>query len=364
MNLPIRRLSGLGALVLLSIAPACTPKGADDSGSVTAPIVMSNLPADGATDVARNGTISATFSEAMDPSTLTTSFTLASGDPAVAVEGTVITTDLMAVFWPSVHLDSNTDYVATISTGAMSSAAVPLAADYSWSFTTGDSLEPGLPVNLGSAADFVILAKSGVSTVPTSAVTGDIGLSPAAASYITGFSLSVDASTTFATSSQVTGRVYAADYADPTPARLTMAVSDMELAFTDAAGRAPDTTELGAGNIGSMTLGPGVYRWGTGLLVPTDLTLSGSSTDVWVFQVAQDLTFSGGVQVILAGGALPENVFWQVAGQVDLGTSSHLQGSVLTQTAIHLETGASVDGRLLAQTAVDIDGSTVVAPAH
>jgi hypothetical protein len=152
------------------------------------------------------------------------------------------------------------------------------------------------PVNLGTAGAYAILAKSGISSVPTSAVTGNLGVSPASATFITGFSLTEDATNVFSTSPQVTGKAYASDYASPTPGNLTRAVSDMELAFTDAAGRAPDPTELGAGNIGGMTIAPGVYQWGTGLLIPTDVTLSGSATDVWIFQIAQDLDGSTVVQ--------------------------------------------------------------------
>ncbi len=161
----------------------------------------------------------------------------------------------------------------------------------------------------------------------------------------------------------MTGSVFASDYAQPTPSNLTTAIGDMELAFTDAAGRAASVTGLGAGNIGGMTLVPGVYEWGTGLLVPTNVTLSGSSTDVWIFQIAQNLTVSNGTDVVLAGGAVAENVFWQVSGSVDLGTTSHFEGVVLSQTSITLETGASITGRLLAQTAVSIDSSAVVQPA-
>ncbi len=199
--------------------------------------------------------------------------------------------------------------------------------------------------------------------MPTSVVTGNVGVSPAAARYITGFSLTADATNAFATSPQVTGQIFAADYASPTPSNMTTAVSDMELAFTDAAGRAPDFRELGAGNIGGMTLAPGVYKWGTGLLIPTSITLTGSANEVWIFQVAQDLTIASSTHVTLAGGALAKNVFWQVAGKVELGTTAHLEGTVLSQTSITLNTGASVNGRLLAQTAVAIDGSTVVKPS-
>src|SRR5881394_4640815 len=104
-------------------------------------------------------------------------------------------------------------------------------------------------LSLGTAGDYVILAKSGVSTTGVTAVVGDIGLSPAAATYVTGFALS-SPPTTYSTSSQVTGKVWAANYAVPTPANLTVAVLNMQTAYTDAAGRtSPNFTELGAGNI-------------------------------------------------------------------------------------------------------------------
>jgi len=218
------------------------------------------------------------------------------------------------------------------------------------------------PVSLGEAGGFAILAKTGVSTVPTSAVTGDIGISPAAGSFITGFAMTADASNEYSTSAQVTGQIYASDQSSPTPSNLTTAVSDMETAFTDAAGRAPDETELGAGDIGGMTLEAGVYKWGTGLLIPTSVTLSGSATDVWIFQVAQDLTMASATSIVLAGGARPENITWQVSGLVEIGTTAHFEGVVLSQTAISMLTGSSINGRLLAQSAVDIDGSVVLAP--
>ena len=221
-----------------------------------------------------------------------------------------------------------------------------------------------LAVNLGTAGTFVALAKTGVSTVPTSAVTGDVGVSPAAASFITGFSLTADASNVFSTSPQVTGKVYAADYAPPTPANMTAAIGDMQLAFTDAAGRAPGVTELGAGNIGGMTLAAGTYSWSTGVLVLTDVTLTGSATDIWIFEIAQDLTVSNGAKIVLAGGAVASNIFWQVSGLADLGTTAHVEGIILSQTSITLQTGASINGRMLAQTAVTIDASTAVEPAE
>jgi hypothetical protein len=218
-------------------------------------------------------------------------------------------------------------------------------------------------VPLGSAGDFAILAKSGISTTGTTAIVGDIGVSPIAATAITGFGLIMNSSNQFSTSSLVTGKVYAANYAVPTPVKMTTAVSDMQIAYTNAAGRKlPDYTELGAGNIGGMTLTPGLYKWGTGVIIPTNVTLSGGSNDVWIFQIAQTLTVSNGVHVNLSGGAQAQNIFWQVAGQTTLGTTSVFNGNILGKTAIVLNTGAKLNGRALAQTAVTLDANTVIKP--
>jgi len=351
------------ALALLSIAAACSSGGGSSNSSSGAPTVLSNVPVDQTTGVDVNASMSATFNQTMDSATLTdATFTVTSDATGTSVLGTVIYANSTAVFWPTAHLDSDGSYTATITTGAQNPSGVGLTISHVWTFTTGNTIGPGQPVDLGLASNFAILAKSGIATVPTSAITGNLGISPAGATSITGFSLIMDPSNTFSTSTQVTGSVYASDYVPPTPSGLTNSVLDMQTAFTDAAGRAPDVTELGAGDIGGMTLAPGVYKWGTGLLIPTDVTLSGSATDVWIFEIAQNLTVSSATSVILTGGALPENVFWQVTGLVDLGTTSNFSGVVLSATAITLGTGASVHGRLLAQTAVNIDSSTIVAP--
>ena len=171
------------------------------------------------------------------------------------------------------------------------------------------------------------------------------------------------ASNVFSTSSLVTGNIYAPGYASPTPANLTTAISNMETAYTNAAGRTlPTATELGAGNIGGMTLAPGLYKWGTGVTIPTDVTLSGGANDVWIFQIAQTLTVSSGVTVHLTGGAKAGNIFWQVAGQTTLGTTSVFNGNILCQTAIVMNNGATLFGRALAQTAVTLDAAVVISP--
>ncbi len=369
----MHRVSFLGVAVLLSLGVGCLAQEGDDPSELNEasqdlkqqkPRVTAVSPLGGATGVALDTDVRATFSVGMDAATLTTNtFTLTSGTPAAPILGSVSYASSTAVFTPSSALATNTLFTATVTTRAKSAAGIALASNRTWTFKTGVNPAPGLAVNLGTAGNFAILAKSGISTVPASTITGDIAVSPAAATYITGFALIADATNVFATSSQVTGKVYAADYAPPTPSNLTTAVGDMELAYTDAAGRAPDVTELGAGNIGGMTLAPGVYKWSSGLLIPTNLTLTGSATSVWIFQIGQGLTMHSNKRITLAGGALAKNVFWQVAGAVEIGTNAHLEGIVLTQTAVALRTGASLNGRLLAQTAVTLDSSTVVQPA-
>ena len=336
--------------------------GNADGRSQTTPTVVSATPASGSAGVPINGSASATFSEPMDRASLnTTTFTVSAG--AAAVPGTVVYSKSTAVFWPAAHFAPSTVFTATITTAAKSAFGVALAASYSWTFTTGTAVAPGAGVDLGTAGTFAILAKSGISTVPTSAITGDIGVSPVAATAITGFPLTADFTNVFSTTPQVTGKVYASDFKPPTPANMTTAIGDMEIAFTDAAARAPGATELHAGDIGGKVIVPGVYKWGTGLLIPIDVTLTGSATDIWIFQIAQNLTMSSAAKVVLSGGALPKNIYWQVAGAVALGTTAHCEGIVLSQTQITLATGASVNGRLLAQTAVTLAGNAVVQPA-
>jgi hypothetical protein len=231
--------------------------------------------------------------------------------------------------------------------------------------TAGDSGASGAlgpaAVALGTSSQYAILAKSAISNVPTSAITGDLGLSPAAATYITGFSLT-KAGTKW-TSPQVVGSVFAADNDPPTPSNLTTAVADMQTAYTDAAGRLkPEFLNLGAGTIGGSTLAPGLYKWASSVTVPADITIAGAANDVWIFQITGDLKLSAAKSMILSGGAQAKNIFWQVAGSVDLGSTSHSEGIILSKTAIDLETGATINGRLLAQTAVNLAGSTVTAP--
>ncbi|KZP10298.1 fungal antifreeze protein exerts hyperactivity By constructing an inequable beta-helix [Athelia psychrophila] len=218
-------------------------------------------------------------------------------------------------------------------------------------------------VPLGTAANYAILAETGITNVPTSAVTGNIGLSPAAATLITGFALTISADGTYSTSSQITGRAYAASYASPTPSTLTTAISDLVTAYNNAAGRtSPDHTNLASGAIGGLTLAPGLYKWTSGVSIGSSITISGASTDTWIFQVAGTLTIANGKSVILSGGASPANIVWVVAGAATFGTTSVFKGVVLGAAGITLNTGSTINGRLLAQTAVALQSATVTQP--
>lgn len=230
---------------------------------------------------------------------------------------------------------------------------------------TGDACVP-----LGTAANYVILAKDGgITSGSPSVVTGHVGMN-AADGGITGFSLVMDASNTFATSAQVIGggRVYASNYEAPTPAELTQAITDTTAAFGSATGKTVSGagfTDVNSGVLGGQTLVPGVYEWTTGVSVAAGetVTLSGGPTEVWVLRTtAGGITMNAGATVTLTGGALPQNVFWRTPGVVALGTTANLKGIVMTGSSVTMENGASVNGRLLASSAVTLIGNTVTRP--
>jgi hypothetical protein len=303
----------------------------------------------------------------MDPLSLGTStFTLMQGTTAVLGSVTYGATGTTALFTPKSTLAANAVFTASLSTGVLDLAGNALAAPYAWTFTTGTNTAKGpAVVGLGTAGNFAVLAKTAISTVPASSITGDIAVSPAAATYLTGFSLVADSTNVFSTSPQIVGKAYAANYAVPSPSNLTTAVSNMESAYIDAAGRpTPDFLELGTGNIGGKTLVPGLYKWTSTVTVPADVVLSGGENDVWIFQTSGDLTVSAGKRFTLSGGAKAKNIFWQVAGKATFGANSHVEGIVLSKTAITLQTGATMNGRALAQTEVALQQATLTQPAR
>ncbi|KAJ7625175.1 antifreeze protein, partial [Mycena rosella] len=208
-------------------------------------------------------------------------------------------------------------------------------------------------VNLRTAANYAILAQTGVSTLPPSVITGAVAVSPIAANAITGFSLILDSTGQFSTSTQVVGKIFAASYAIPTPATLTVAVGDMGTAFNDATARpSPNFTNLATGAIGGLVLVPGLYKWTSAVTVGSNITISGTASDTWIFQVTGTLSVVANAKMVLTGGAVATNIVWVVTGAVTAAAGSHLEGVVLGKTSITLQTGATANSRLLAQTAV------------
>ncbi|NMM09100.1 MAG: DUF3494 domain-containing protein [Polaromonas sp.] len=376
------------ALLLAGFAAGCGGGGGNQIGAAagaspsadaaSGPIVLSTSPSNGATNVATRTNssdnvvtgiaVTATFSQPMDPASINSfpagtllTFTLKE-TTGLNVPGTVAlnAANTAATFTPTASaLIPNTNYTATVSTAAKNAGGTRMASPVVWSFTTNAIASTAqAPVNLGSAGTFAILSKTGITDVYKSAIVGDVGTSP-----ITGAALLL-------TCGEVTGKIYVVDAAGPLPCAvtdataLTAAVGSMETAFTSAAGRTlPNFTELGAGEIGGLTLAPGLYKWGTDVLISTDVTLSGGPNDVWIFQVAGKLVQANAKRVTLAGGALAKNIFWQVADDVSIGTTAHFEGVLLAKKLVAVNTGASANGRLLAQTAVTLQSSAITQPA-
>ena len=221
-------------------------------------------------------------------------------------------------------------------------------------------------VNLGKAGDFAILSKTGITDANLSIITGNVGASP------------ISGTAVLVTCAEVTGKIFSVDAAGPLPCRITndtllsTSISDMATAYIDAAGRAPNATELGtAGSIGGLTFAPGVYKWSTNVIIPTDITLSGDANSIWIFEIAGNLNIasgpsvSGGTKILLGGGAQAKNIFWQVGGGtgVTLGAYSTFNGNLLSQKQIIIQSGAVLNGRALAQTQVTLDANTITFPS-
>lgn len=350
----------LTAIIMVSVIVFTSCSNNDDTIDTPPATVNEIYPTNNASGVSRNTVITATFLGSMDATTINTSSFIVKQE-TTEVSGSVSYSGDTATFTPTANLIAGKVYTATITTAVKDLSGQAIAADMVWNFTTGGTLTTLNTVNLGASSNYVILAKSAINNSSTSTIVGDLGLSPAATSYVTGLALTN--ATGYATSAQITGKVYAADMASPTPTNLTTAVTNMITAYNDAAGRpSPDFIELATGNIGGKILTPGLYKWTTSVTIPSSITITGSATDVWIFQIAGNLSMSSAITITLAGGAQAKNIFWQVAGEATFGTTSHFEGNLLSMTGITLQTGATMNGRALAQTAVVLDGSSVTKP--
>lgn len=356
----------------------------------TAPTVASTSPAQSAKNVATTSAITATFSEEMDSATMIgTNFTVWKGTAAVAGVVSFDQPSKTITFTPGADLIAagafGPVYTARITTAAKDLAGNPLVEDKVWTFTPGSDTRAA--VNLLTAGDYAILAQDLISNIPTSAINGDLGLGPAASTFYSGFAETYrDAtgaivpvgSARYATSTQVSGTgvyptvgsgsIYSISMlgdAGLTKTKVDVAVADRITAYNDAAGRAsPDVLNPGAGTINALTFAPGLYKWGTDLTITGDITLSGTATDIWIFQVSGTVSLASTKQIILSGGALPQNVFWQTAGIATLGTNSVFKGIILSASDIVMQTESRLDGRALSFTQVTLDQVVVNQPAQ
>jgi hypothetical protein len=213
-------------------------------------------------------------------------------------------------------------------------------------------------VDLGTAGNYVVLSKAAVTVAAATIITGNVGVSPMSA--LTGFALTLDLSGEFATSLLVTGRLYAANYAPPTPTVLAIAIADKDIAYADAASRTPDVSIAAAGEIGNTVVTPGVYHW-TGALSITTLHVTldgqGDADAVWIFQAGGALDVAAIVAVVLSNGAQSHNVFWQAQGAVTIAAGNAMIGILLTDMAVTMGAGATLEGRVLAEAAATLDGT-------
>ena len=325
----------------------------------TAPQVSSTTPADTAPDVALNATVNATFSEAMDPLTITTATFKVTGPGATEVTGTVLydVLSLIGSFTPESDLLPDTTYTATITTGATDVAGNALAADYVWSFSTGAALLNLIPVDLGTLSTFVAVAGAGLTNSNSGGATtlnGDVGLYPTATCL-------GDGSPCTPTDPIINGTLYA----DDPEGVAAQAKTDLTAAYVDAMARPVGTT---VNDISGMVLPPGVYTSGSTMSIAVGGTVTldgqGDANAIWIFQIGSSLTVNNNAQVLLINGAKAENVFWAIFASSTLGSNVSFQGNILAGASNSVGTGSVVVGRLLCTTGqITLLSNTITLPS-
>ncbi len=408
--------------------------------------IASTSPSDGEEDVARNSVIEITFSEDMD-STSFDNYTFSLMQGTESVDGNLDYSGEKVMFTTQKSLKANSEYTAKVTTNSgqsdnysdeYSDYGTSQKNDKEWSFTTGGNSDPVSTVDLGSAADYVILAHSSINNDSTSHITGEKGYNPDMkdskdraddkAYWLNNEDVDKEAvrRDTAHNMDHHTGYSNNDRGSDSNTDNLEKAYEDMKTAYTDASERSPvdftdfkftqsdhhadsswndrsddnninttgtstDTTDstmyqtsvdirddnprMGEGYRSEtdmnhndydyetlMTLEPGIYKWNDSVEISSNITLSGSADDVWIFQVADGLTINSDVEIILSDGAVAENIFWQVAGDVTINTNAHFEGIILSEQAITLENGATLNGRMLSQTDVTLDENTIREP--
>ena len=323
------------------------------------PAVTLTVPLSDQPSVDLNSIAKATFNMPMNALTITAStFTLFAGTTAISGVVTYDALTSTAIFTPDAAFNAGTTYTATIKTDVKNPAGIAIAANYVWNFSTGAVIiPPAVGIDLGSAADFGILAGTGVSNAAGASViyNMNVGISPGARSSITGF----------LTATVVNGAIFASDDIAPpgVAAMLTKAKADLTAAYLAAEGATAPAPQTVSGDQGGKTLAPGIYKSTSTLLIQNgDLTLDaqGDANAVWIFQVASAFTTIGGAggNVILTGGAQAKNVYWQTGSSATIGDYTSFKGNVLALQSITMNAYATAVGRMLARNGAVVMTST------
>jgi hypothetical protein len=388
------------------------------------PTVVSTIPSDGEMDVERNIVIEITFSEELDSTARQNStFTLMQG--TVSVTGTLEYSGNKGYFTVTEGLEAETEYTANITIVSNYSGANLYDEQFNdeqteeenyssngkkWIFITGGNSDPIESVDLGTAANFVILARTLIDNDYGSEVTGEKGIDPnfkssridKKVSSLNSKDADKKTARVDSTLKKNDNRGNSAIKANLSSNDLNKAFEDMMTAYTNAAVISPvdfidykfiqsnDTLDffweedqmnsMNSSEQGleeehntqgemdknthetSITLQPGVYKWNESVEISTNIILSGNAEAVWVFQIPESLTVNDGIEITLSNGAVAEHIFWQVAGEVNIGPSAHIEGIILSQKGITMEKSATINGRMLAQEDVTLDDNIIMEP--
>jgi hypothetical protein len=337
-----------------------------------APSITLTSPVDLAAGVAINSSVSATFSEAMDPSTLcgtesltadcvAASFKVEITTGLVNVPGTVTYNPISRIvtFTPTAALPINTNFTATVTNAAKDLAGIALiggGVPNPWTFTTGAVVAPAA-ANLGTAGTFGIMATSAITnTGAATMINGDVSLEPGTSNGL----LPV----------QVNGTIHINDTVSH------QARADLLAAYNTLKSLAPGTTVPAGQDLGAFANGgaagvlpPGTYTSGSTMSVNTPLTLDagGDANAVWVFQIGSSLTTTTPTgNVVLLNGAQAKNVFWVPTMDATVGVNTTFNGTIVAGRDATGQTGATINGRILAGAitagTIALDTNTVNVP--
>jgi hypothetical protein len=335
--------------------------GTNNPGVSSGPTVTSTDPLDTATDVGVSRTVNATFSEQMDPATITmATFTLKQGTTAIA--GTVKYAGMTATFTPATDLSSNT-FTATVSTGAKSAATGnALAADYMWTFKTPTNVPPvPLAINLRGAAAFGLASRAGLTSTGVTVVNGDVALySNPTCTDSTGGPGGASQDCSIKTYSSPTGMTvngsifYAADPFD-NGGTANSVTNDLQIAWTEGKNKADTNGPVVSNQMSGKVFSPGVYHNATlGMSIGGVATLDAQNdaNAIFIFKVDSSFTDSGTLlqpsRIDLINGARARNVWFVVGSDLTIGSGTIWNGNILVGGTATIKDGSTMNGRVLA----------------